>query len=87
MATLQGLMQDTPLVVSDLLAYAVRVHGDREIVSRTIEDPSVVHRCALAMQDRTSLICRTSCPRTLVACICDGFTCAGTPMAMRESGR
>lgn len=54
MATLQGLMQDTPLVVSGLLDYAVRVHGDREIVSRTVEDPSVVHRSLLAMQDRTS---------------------------------
>ena len=42
---LQGMMQDNPLVVSDLLDYAVRVHGDREIVSRTVEDPSAVHRC------------------------------------------
>jgi len=42
---LQGLMQDNPLLVSDLLDYAVRVHGDREIVSRTVEDPSAVHRC------------------------------------------
>ena len=40
-----GLMQEHPLIVSELLEYAVRVHGSREIVSRTIEDPSKVHRC------------------------------------------
>ena len=42
-----GLMQEHPLIVSELLEYAVRVHGSREIVSRTIEDPSKVHRCVL----------------------------------------
>jgi hypothetical protein len=41
---LKGLMQEPPLVVSGLLDYAVKVHGEREIVSRTIEDPSKVHR-------------------------------------------
>ncbi len=40
-------MQEHPLIVSELLEYAVRVHGSREIVSRTIEDPSKVHRCVL----------------------------------------
>eukprot|EP00277_Geminigera_cryophila_P037208 CAMPEP_0173090744 /NCGR_PEP_ID=MMETSP1102-20130122/27227_1 /TAXON_ID=49646 /ORGANISM="Geminigera sp., Strain Caron Lab Isolate" /LENGTH=349 /DNA_ID=CAMNT_0013975927 /DNA_START=13 /DNA_END=1062 /DNA_ORIENTATION=+ len=43
-----GLMQDHPLVVSGLLDYAVKVHGDREIVSRTIEDPSKIHRYTYA---------------------------------------
>ena len=37
-------MQEHPLVVSGLLDYAVKVHGDREIVSRTVEDPSKLHR-------------------------------------------
>jgi len=41
---LMGMMQDHPLVVSELLEYAVKVHGSREIVSRTVEDPSKVHR-------------------------------------------
>jgi len=43
-----GLMQEHPLVVSGLLEYAVKVHGDREIVSRTIEDPSKIHRYTYA---------------------------------------
>ena len=49
---MQGLMQEHSLVVSDLLEYAVRVHGDREIVSRTIEDPSQIHRCVLRARAR-----------------------------------
>lgn len=50
-----GLMQDHPLVVSGLLDYAVKVHGDREIVSRTIEDPSKIHRCMLLQPARAAL--------------------------------
>jgi fatty-acyl-CoA synthase len=36
---LRGLMMDTPLLVSSLIAHADRFHGDTEIVSRTIEGP------------------------------------------------
>ena len=41
---MQGLMMDVPLLISSLLAHADRYHGDTEIVSRTIEDPKVLHR-------------------------------------------
>ena len=34
-----GLMQDWPLLTSSLLDYAAAYHGDREIVTRTLEGP------------------------------------------------
>ncbi|WP_439817223.1 3-(methylthio)propionyl-CoA ligase [Zavarzinia sp. CC-PAN008] len=37
-----GLMQDRPLLISSFLTHAALYHGDREIVSRTIEGP--IHR-------------------------------------------
>lgn len=35
--SLLGLMQDRPLLIADLLRYASTYHGDREIVSRSVE--------------------------------------------------
>ena len=37
-----GLMQDRPLMISDLIEFAAMNHGDEEIVSRTVEGP--IHR-------------------------------------------
>jgi fatty-acyl-CoA synthase len=37
-----GLMMDWPLMISSLIEHADRHHGDREIVSRTVEGP--IHR-------------------------------------------
>ncbi len=39
---MRGLMQDQPLLISSLMTYAERHHGDTEIVSRTVEGP--IHR-------------------------------------------
>jgi fatty-acyl-CoA synthase len=39
---LNGLMMDTPLLISSLITHADRHHGDAEIVSRTVEGP--IHR-------------------------------------------
>ena len=39
---MQGLMMDTPLLISSLIRHADRFHGDTEIVSRTVEGP--IHR-------------------------------------------
>ena len=36
---MQGLMQNWPLRVSTIIDHAARFHGDREIVTRTIEGP------------------------------------------------
>ncbi len=36
---LEGLMMDTPLLISDVLEYAGEVHGSRRVVSRTVEGP------------------------------------------------
>ncbi|MEN6542064.1 3-(methylthio)propionyl-CoA ligase [Parvibaculum sp.] len=38
---MKGLMQDWPLRVSSILDHAARFHGDREIVSRSVEGPIV----------------------------------------------
>ena len=37
-----GLMQDGPLLISSLIEFAAKNHGDEEIVSRTVEGP--IHR-------------------------------------------
>ena len=34
---MHGLMMDTPLLITDLIRFADRNHGDTEIVSRTAE--------------------------------------------------
>ena len=39
---MHGLMMETPLLVSSLLAHADRFHGDTQVVSRTCEGP--IHR-------------------------------------------
>ncbi|MEP2830122.1 3-(methylthio)propionyl-CoA ligase [Parvibaculum sp.] len=36
---MQGLMQDWPLRVTSIIDHAARFHGDREIVTRTVEGP------------------------------------------------
>ncbi|MGE0874552.1 MAG: 3-(methylthio)propionyl-CoA ligase [Burkholderiales bacterium] len=36
---MHGLMMDTPLLVSELITFADRHHGDAEIVSKTVEGP------------------------------------------------
>ncbi|MFQ5972645.1 MAG: 3-(methylthio)propionyl-CoA ligase, partial [Alphaproteobacteria bacterium] len=43
---MRGLMMDTPLLVSSLLKHAATIHGDGEIVSRTVEGP--IHRTTYA---------------------------------------
>ena len=36
---LRGLMQDAPLLISGILEYAARAHGEREIVSKAVDEP------------------------------------------------
>ncbi|HZS85548.1 MAG TPA: 3-(methylthio)propionyl-CoA ligase [Stellaceae bacterium] len=43
---MRGMMMDRPLLVSGLIEYAARYHGDTEIVSRTIEGG--IHRATYA---------------------------------------
>jgi len=43
---MQGLMQDWPLLVPSILDHAARWHGEREVVTRTIEGP--IHRTTYA---------------------------------------
>ncbi|MCW5730794.1 MAG: long-chain-fatty-acid--CoA ligase [Alphaproteobacteria bacterium] len=47
---MRGLMQDAPLLISSLIDYAAQYHGEREIVSRTIEGP--VQRTSYAAMQR-----------------------------------
>ena len=43
---MRGLMMDTPLLISALIRHAAAVHGEQEIVSRTVEGP--IHRTTYA---------------------------------------
>ena len=43
---MQGLMMETPLLVSSIIKHAALYHGEREIVSRTVEGP--IHRTTYA---------------------------------------
>jgi acyl-CoA synthetase (AMP-forming)/AMP-acid ligase II len=47
---MKGLMQDWPLLVHRVLDHAARWHGEREIVSRTVEGP--MHRTTYATLDK-----------------------------------
>jgi fatty-acyl-CoA synthase len=40
---MQGLMQESPLLISSMIEHAGRCHPEAEIVSRTVEGP--IHRC------------------------------------------
>jgi len=40
---MHGLMMDTPLLISSIAKHAENFHGDREIVSVTMDNPR--HRC------------------------------------------
>ncbi len=37
--TMQGFMMDRPLLIAPIMAHAAAYHGDREIVTRTVEGP------------------------------------------------
>ncbi|MDA5192533.1 long-chain-fatty-acid--CoA ligase [Govanella unica] len=54
--TLLGLMQDRPLLIADLLHYAATYHGDREIVSRSVEGPITRQGYAEAEQRAKKLV-------------------------------
>ena len=52
---MQGLMQDWPLRVSRILDHASLYHGEREIVTRTVEGP--MHRTTYAALHERALRC------------------------------
>ena len=43
---MHGLMMDRPLLISTIAEHAEKFHGDREIVSVTMDNPA--HRCTIA---------------------------------------
>jgi acyl-CoA synthetase (AMP-forming)/AMP-acid ligase II len=47
---MKGLMQDWPLLIHRILDHAAKYHGEREVVSRSIEGP--IHRCTYRDIDR-----------------------------------
>jgi fatty-acyl-CoA synthase len=57
---MRGLMQETPLVVNDILDYAAKFHANQEVVSRMTEGNIVTvtyrelhvraQQCALALK-------------------------------------
>ena len=42
MSLMRGLMMEMPLLISSLIRYAAEYHGEREIVTRTVEKD--IHR-------------------------------------------
>ena len=60
---MQGLMMDMPLLVSDLIRYADRHHGDTEIVSKTVEGHLHRYTCITANSS-------SSMPPTITAGTC-----------------
>ena len=47
---MRGLMMDTPLLISALIRHGDTVHGEQEIVSRSVEGP--IHRCTYSEAHR-----------------------------------
>jgi fatty-acyl-CoA synthase len=65
---MQGLMMDVPLLITDLIRFADRNHGDTEIVSKTVEGPGndgtgAVHRSPTRGARRARRLAR-SCGRS-----------------------
>ena len=58
---MKGLMQDWPLLVSTILDHANEWHGEREVVTRTVEGP--IHRCTYADLYRRSKRCANALAR------------------------
>src|SRR6266478_1007399 len=54
---MRGMMMDRPLLISQLVAYAARYHGEAEIVSRAIEGG--IHRyCYRDLESRAKRLAR-----------------------------
>jgi acyl-CoA synthetase (AMP-forming)/AMP-acid ligase II len=62
---MKGLMQDWPLLVHTILDHAAAWHGDREIVSRTVEGP--IHRCTYRDLDARARMLASAAARELGA--------------------
>lgn len=60
---MQGLMQDWPLLVHTILDHAANWHGDREVISRSIEGP--VHCCTYRQLDQRSRQLASACEKQL----------------------
>ena len=60
---MRGLMQDWPLLVHKVLDHASNWHGNREIISRTLEGP--VHRCTYSDLDRRARMLASAAQKQL----------------------
>jgi len=60
---MKGLMQDWPLLVHTILDHASRWHGEREVVSRSVEGP--IHRTNYRTLDRRARMLASACVREL----------------------
>ena len=62
---MKGLMQDWPLLVHRVLDHAARWHGEREVISRSVE--GTIHRLTYRELDRRARALASSAKRNLVA--------------------
>ena len=58
---MHGLMQDWPLVVTNILDYAAKWHGEQEVITCTAEGP--IHRYTYADMHRRSQLCALALQR------------------------
>ena len=59
--SMHGLMQDWPLVVTNILDYAAKFHGEQEVITCTAEGPT--HRYTYADMHRRSKLCALALQR------------------------
>ena len=65
---MHGLMQDWPLVVTKILDYAAKFHGEQEVITCTAEGP--IHRYTYADMHKRSQLCALALQRLGVRCAC-----------------
>ena len=66
LASMKGLMQDWPLVVTNIIDYAAKFHGEQLVVTCTVEGP--VHRYTYADMRKRSQLCALAMTQLGVGC-------------------
>lgn len=63
---MKGLMQDWPLVVTNIIDHAAKFHGEQLVVTCTVEGP--VHQYTYADMRRRSQLCALAMRQLSVGC-------------------
>ena len=60
---MQGLMQNYPLVLNNILDYAAKFHGEQEVITCAAEAAGATHRCTYADLHQRSQTCALALQR------------------------